>query len=167
MTDSELKKLNRRELLEVMVNLSRENDRLREQLQEMEKKLSDRQMKIDQAGSIAEASLQINQVFESAQKAAEQYLENIHALSGRQEEICRQMEEESARKIRILFDETTKKCQAMEAETEEKCARMTKEAEEQSNQAWEAARNKIRQIMEEQAGLRAIFNSIVEGSGNS
>lgn len=43
--------------------------------------------------------MQINQVFKSAQAAAEQYLENIRALSGRQEQICRQLEEESADRI--------------------------------------------------------------------
>lgn len=98
MTDKELKKLSRSALLEMLLEQSRENDRLRAQVEELARQLSDRQFKIDQAGSIAEASMQINQVFESAQAAAEQYLENIRALSGRQEQVCRQLEEESTQK---------------------------------------------------------------------
>lgn len=77
MTDKELRKLNRSELLEILINLSQENDNLRSQIQTMENELSERQLKIDQAGSIAEAALQVNHVFEDAQKAAEQYLENV------------------------------------------------------------------------------------------
>ena len=70
MTDKELRKLNRSALLEMLVEQSRENDRLRAQVDELQRLLSDRQLKINQAGSIAEASLQLNQVFEAAQQAA-------------------------------------------------------------------------------------------------
>ena len=91
MTDKELRKLNRSALLEMLVEQSRENDRLRAQVDELQRLLSDRQLKINQAGSIAEASLQLNQVFEAAQQAAEQYLENIRSLSGRQEQVCQQI----------------------------------------------------------------------------
>lgn len=73
MTDKELRKLNRSALLEMLVEQSRENDRLRAQVDELQRLLSDRQLKINQAGSIAEASLQLNQVFEAAQQAAENY----------------------------------------------------------------------------------------------
>ena len=47
-------------------------------------------MTIDDAGSIAEAALQVNGVFEAAQKACEQYIDNIKNLSKRQEVICDQ-----------------------------------------------------------------------------
>jgi hypothetical protein len=35
---------------------------------------------LDKAGSIAEAALQLNDVFELAQKAADQYLENVKKI---------------------------------------------------------------------------------------
>lgn len=54
MTDKELRKLNRSALLEMLVEQSRENDRLRAQVDELQRLLSDRQLKINQAGSIAE-----------------------------------------------------------------------------------------------------------------
>ena len=117
MTDKELQKLSRSALLEMLLEQSRENDRLRAQVEELARQLSDRQFKIDQAGSIAEASMQINQVFESAQAAAEQYLENIRALSGRQEQICRQLEEESTQKANALLAETQRKCRSLSRAT--------------------------------------------------
>ena len=97
MTDQELKKLHRSDLLELLIAQEKENEQLRSQILQLKQRLEDRTIALEQAGSIAEASLQINGVFQAAQDAAAQYLENIRRLSGRQEEICRQMEEETRR----------------------------------------------------------------------
>lgn len=167
MTDKELRKLSRRELLEMLVEQSRENDKLRAQIERMQQQLSDRQLRIDQAGSIAEASLQINQVFEAAQQAAEQYLENIRALSGRQEEVCKKLEEESTRKARVLLAETRRKCDAMEAETTTKCAALTKDAEEKAEQTWQTAQRKIQQLIDDQAGLRELLGTSAGRAGRT
>lgn len=77
MTDKEVRKLRKAELLELLVELSEENDRLKEEIKELNQKLEDRKLKIDNCGSIAEASLVISGVFEAAQKAADCYLENV------------------------------------------------------------------------------------------
>jgi hypothetical protein len=132
-TDRELRKLSRRGLLELLLEQTRENDRLREELQQMENQLAERQLKINQAGSIAEAALQINQVFEAAQKAAEQYLDNVRTMSEHQEEVCQQIREESIQKASMILDEAKRKCQAMEAETTQKCAKMIRETKETVN----------------------------------
>lgn len=164
MTDKELRKLSRNALLEMLLAQSRENDRLRAQVEQLQRQLSERQLKIDQAGSIAEASLQINHVFEAAQTAAEQYLENIQTLSGRQEEVCQQMKEESTRQAKMLLAETRRKCQAMEAETTEKCAKMTKEAEDAADRAWRDAQARIQKLIDDQAGLRELLAAFPKGS---
>lgn len=84
MTDRELKKLSRADLLELLLEESRENDRLREQLKTANEMLTSRMIKIDTAGSIAEAALALNGIFEAAEQAAEQYLENVRRLSEEQ-----------------------------------------------------------------------------------
>ena len=84
MTDQELRKLSRAELLELLLAESQENERLRGQLREAEEKLASRAIEIEKAGSIAEAALALNGVFETAQKAADQYLENVRRLAERQ-----------------------------------------------------------------------------------
>ena len=164
MTDKELRKLSRNALLEMLLAQSRENDRLRAQVEQLQRQLSERQLKIDQAGSIAEASLQINHVFEAAQTAAEQYLENIQTLSGRQEEVCQQMKEESTRQAKMLLAETRRKCQAMEAETTEKCAKMTKEAEDAADRTRRDAQARIQKLIDDQAGLQELLTAFSKGS---
>lgn len=98
MTDRELKRLSRSELLEMLLAQVKENKKLKIQLNEMQAQLDNRQIMIDKAGSIAQASLQLNGVFEAAQNAAAQYLENIRRLSGKGEDICRRMEEDAKKK---------------------------------------------------------------------
>lgn len=72
-----LRKLRKAELLQIMLEQSDEIDRLRDRVEELEKELMNRRITIEEAGSIAEASLKLTRVFEEAQKAADLYLENI------------------------------------------------------------------------------------------
>ena len=77
MTEKELHKLKRGELLEMMLAQSREIDALRARGSALEEKLADREIRIRESGSIAEAALKVNGIFEAAQAAADQYLENV------------------------------------------------------------------------------------------
>lgn len=86
MTDKELRKLKRSELLEMLIEQQKELIEVKKQLEEARAQLESRDIAISRAGSIAEAALQLNSVFEAAQKAADQYLENIRRLNGEQEQ---------------------------------------------------------------------------------
>lgn len=72
-----LKKLSRQDLLEMLIQEEKRIDQLEKELAEAREALKDRQIRIDTAGSIAEAALKLNGIFEAAQAAADQYLENI------------------------------------------------------------------------------------------
>lgn len=82
MTDKELRKLSRIDLLELLLEKSRENEKLKEELEQVKAQLDDRKINIEKAGSIAEAALALNGVFQAAQAAADQYLENLRRISG-------------------------------------------------------------------------------------
>lgn len=81
MTEKELRRLSRRELLEMLITRTIENERLTEELQQARKELSDRELIQDRAGSMAEAALQLNGVFEAADRAAREYLETIRRMA--------------------------------------------------------------------------------------
>ena len=66
MTDKDLRKLSRTELLELLIELSKENGILKDEISErdgriaeLEERLKDRSLLLENAGSIAEASLQL------------------------------------------------------------------------------------------------------------
>ena len=77
MKDKELKRLSRAELLELLLEQTRQRELLEQRLEEAEKKLADRQLRLEKAGDIAHAVLEVNGVMEAAQAAARQYIENI------------------------------------------------------------------------------------------
>jgi len=77
MTDKELRKLKREELLEIMLAQSREIDRLKSRIAQLEKELHNKNIRIREAGSIADAALAITNIFEEAQRAADLYVLNV------------------------------------------------------------------------------------------
>lgn len=81
MTDKELRRLSRAELLEMLLAQVEENEKLKARLDDAERALEDRRIAIERAGSLAEASLQLNKVFAAADQAARQYLENAQRLA--------------------------------------------------------------------------------------
>ena len=95
MTDKELRRLSRGELLEMLIAQAAENDQLKNRLEQAEAQLRDRKIAINNAGSLAEAALSLNGVFQAAEAAAQQYLENIERISGQQDAICRDMKEQA------------------------------------------------------------------------
>lgn len=76
MTEKELKKLNRYQLLELLVMQTERADELQQKVDELEKQLEEHEFNMSKLGSIAEASVQVSGVMEAAQKAADMYLES-------------------------------------------------------------------------------------------
>ena len=80
MTDKEFKRLSRYQLIDIIYQFQLQVDALTEQKQELERELADKRIRLCEAGNIADAALEINNCFRSAQNAAEQYLNEIKAI---------------------------------------------------------------------------------------
>ena len=102
MAKSELRRLNREQLLQLLLETEEENERLKEENAQLRAQLQERFIRVEKCGSLAEAALALNGVFEAADAACRQYMENIEqrfdAAMRQSEEKCRRMEEEAARK---------------------------------------------------------------------
>lgn len=75
MTEKELKRLNRYQLLDLLVMQTERADKLQKQVEDLEKRLKDREINLSNLGSVAEAAMQMTGVFEASQQAADLYLE--------------------------------------------------------------------------------------------
>lgn len=73
----DLSKLDRLQLLQLLQDAVRQNERLRAQLAEANRKLEDRQIAIQESGSLAEASLRLSGIFADAQRAIDLYRYNL------------------------------------------------------------------------------------------
>ncbi len=157
MTDQELKKLHRTDLLELLIAQEKENEQLRGKVAQLEAQLTDRTLDLEKAGSIAEAALQVNGVFQTAQDAAAQYLENIRRLSDRQETLCRQLEEESRKAAEQRMAETEETCSRMETETRKKCQELLSSAEDGARQYWTVAQQRLDEYCAAREELRFLM----------
>lgn len=74
MERKELRRMRKFELLELLLEQEREIQSLQTENAALKEQLDIQQIKIEQAGSIAEAALSLSGVFEAAQNAADLYL---------------------------------------------------------------------------------------------
>lgn len=81
MTDRELQHLSRSELLELLIAQMEENALLKLQLKSAMAQLEHKNIEILKAGSLAEAALELNGIFQAADAAARQYLDNVRRLA--------------------------------------------------------------------------------------
>lgn len=85
LTEKELRKLSRYQLLELLIIQTERANSLQKQLEAAQQKLNRREIEMTVVGSIAEASMKLSGVFEAAQRAAEMYLEAAQARINRLE----------------------------------------------------------------------------------
>jgi len=130
MTDRQLRKASRSDLLKLLLEEKKINEALHEQIQQMQLRLDSRQLHMNQAGSLAEAALKLSGIFDAAESACQYYTENIRALSGRQEEICRKMEQETREKCDRMLDQAKQMSRVYWDGDTEKCSMYMKTMEE-------------------------------------
>lgn len=81
MNSKEMKKLNRADLLRIVVRQQEEIESLQQENEQIKEQLAARQLVCEQTGNLAEASLKIHQVFEAAQQAADTWLASVQTQS--------------------------------------------------------------------------------------
>lgn len=145
--DKSLQRLKRNDLLEILNEQSNENEALRNRLnavkaenRELTKKLADRKIKIDKAGTLAEAAFAINGVIDTVHEAAQQYLDNLEDLCKRQAETVEMKEAKVRASTQGMVDEATRKSAEMLQMAEKKCSAMTFVAQERCDIMKEEAR---------------------------
>lgn len=75
--NKELKKLKRKDLLEIVLEQTKRIEELEDELSKVNKKLEDKKIIIEQSGSIAEATVKLSDIFNKAQLLADDYVKNV------------------------------------------------------------------------------------------
>jgi len=164
MKDKALRRLSRADLLELLIDRTRENDQMKARIAELEEqllsanqKLEQRRIAIDNAGSIAEAALQVNGMIDAAQRTASQYIENIERIQKEQTQTSLRLEKESRERADRLIADTERKCAAMESEARARCDEMVKAAEREAGRNWDELNTRLAQISQENESMRALL----------
>ena len=172
---ADLKRMNRYRLLELLLECSRKNADLHKEIQELQEQkralqlqLEDKRIKLDKAGTLAEASLLLNGVVEATQAAASQYLENLRDLELRETVRCEEKEAQAQRQADRLLENarieseglirrTQEQCSAMEAQTRNACAAMKDSARAEIDKHWAQLSEKLEEFYNAHEGLKDLL----------
>ena len=77
MTEKDMKKMTRYQLLELLIIQSEQVKDLQKKLEEVQKELDAQEIQMAVVGSIAEASMQLGGIFDAAQRTADIYLNTV------------------------------------------------------------------------------------------
>lgn len=98
MTDKEFKRLSRAQLIEIIYQLQLKEEELTAENTNLQEELADKRLRLEKAGSIAEAALEVNKVMQAVQGAADQYLEEIRIKKAETAAYCKKIMEAAEKK---------------------------------------------------------------------
>ena len=130
MSNNEVKRLNRAELLELLLAERKRNEALEQECQRLKEQLADRELRVERAGSLAEAAISVNAVLEAADAAAAQYLENLQHRSEEVERLskallertrvdCHQMLQMAKREAEVILAAANREARKTSAQAEQ------------------------------------------------
>lgn len=155
MAERELRKLGRGELVEIIYALKQENQALTDRCRELEEKLAAQEMTISEAGSIAEATVGLSQIFQQAQAAADSYLDKIHQMNAGTEEKARAVLSRAEAEAAETRRKAEAECKALREQTDKEVAEKRRDLE-----------RKAKAVLDSHAELRALVRDIYAREGS-
>lgn len=122
MISNELKKLNRRELVDIIYQMKKNEQLLQDEITSLQRELQEKRLRLEDVGSIADAAVSITDVFVAAQNAADLYLHEISCMKAETEKECSQMIEEARKAVDKIFADGRKQCKELSVLYEIKAA---------------------------------------------
>lgn len=103
MIHKELKNLTRRELVDIIYQLKKNEQQLQDEIASLREELQDKRIRLSEAGSIADAAVSITDILTSAQKTADLYLYEISCMKAETEKECAQMIEAAKQTVESIY----------------------------------------------------------------
>ena len=122
MISNELKKLNRRELVDIIYQMKKNEQLMQDEITSLQRELQEKRLRLEDVGSIADAAVSITDVFTAAQSAADLYLHEISCMKAETEKECSQMVEEAQKAVDKIFAYGRKQCKELSVLYEMKAA---------------------------------------------
>lgn len=141
--EKEFKHLNRSELVEIIYQLQLDNQRLTDENAQLTEKLNAKEIKIAEAGSIAEATVAISDIFLQAQQVADHYLSEIKRNNAELEQRCSEKLSQAQSQADVIL-----------RDAEYRARQITEAAERDSAQKLQDADEKIMQFIRSHEALK-------------
>ncbi len=114
--------LSKNEMMMVMHDQEQEIERLKVKVSELQATIDSYEIKVEESGTLAEASAQINNLFEAAQATVETYIDNIKKRAEKSEQILADVRKQAEGIISEAEAVAQKRLDAADVEIDEKWA---------------------------------------------
>ena len=135
MPDRELRHMRRTELVEIILALKQSEDQLRAENAALSAQLQERQIHIENAGSIAQAALELNKVFEAAQAAADEYVASVLAANKNTDAAASALRAQAEAEAQQILAQAQTEAASLKARTQQQCDAETEAAARKRAQA--------------------------------
>ena len=136
--------LSKNEMMMVMHDQEQEIEKLKAKVAELQAALDNYEIKVSDAGSLADASAQISGLFEAAQLTAEVYLDNLKKQAEKSDQILADVEKQANEIIGEAEDVAQKRLAAADVEIENK---------------WSVIESRLLKMYESHQGLKELVES--------
>lgn len=114
--------LSKNEMMMVMHDQEQEIERLKAKVAELQTTINNYEIKVEECGTLAEASAQISNLFEAAQATVETYIENMRKRDEKSEALLADVQKQAESIISDAEDVAQKRLAAADVEIDEKWA---------------------------------------------
>ena len=141
-------------LSDMLTRAEKQRDGYAENCREMQEMLNQRQIRLEKCGSIAEASLEIQGLMQSAQTAADVYINNIRRLNKETEKKCAALSRESEIKAEETVNAASEKAVEIIADAERRADDIMKAASAEANEIMQRAERLLESAKADSEELR-------------
>ena len=149
MADRELRRMHRAELIEIIYALKQSEDQLKAQNAALTAQLQDRQLRLEKAGSIAQAALELNNVFAAAQAAADDYLHSMQANLADTDAAAANTLSQARSEAKRILEQAQADADSLKAQTRQECSAMVEQAEQEVQQRWQTFDRKANALLDQ------------------
>ena len=167
MTDKELKRLNRTELLQLLMTQVRETEQLQAKVRELTEQIQKHEITCQNAGTLAEAALALNGVFQAADEAAQKYVQEMADRAAKQEQELQAKADEGRMQADKLREDANAAAAKIREEAEAcltnakvQAEKILEEAKSGSQEYWDKVKAQIRTLLETQETLKVFLETV-------
>jgi hypothetical protein len=153
MTEKQMRSLGKTDLLTIMRKQEEEIERLGAENKTLSERLAQRALIMEDAGSIAEASLRIGGVMQAAQESANIYLESLRVMEAEYKGLLAKQEGESGRRAAEIIEEADRRAAEILREADRRAAARETLEKQTVDALWEDFKNRADQFLKAHAEL--------------
>ena len=115
MSTKDLKKLSRRELVDIIYQLKKNEQQLQAENVNLQNALREKRMRLSEAGSLADAAASVSNLLTAAQNTADLYLSEISSMREDARKESSKIIEDAIKTVAQVFTEGEKRCAELNA----------------------------------------------------